>query len=67
MDEESRNERADSELVDALLDFIIAAANLAKKIVQRTRDKEEGGKINVKEERTFRNGIRATENSEDIF
>ena len=57
MDGESRNVSADTELVDILLDFIIVAANLAKKIIQCTRDKAEGGKDDVKNERACRNCI----------
>lgn len=44
----------EEELVDILLDFIIAAANLAKKINQSMKQRQikEGGTINGQNQRT---------------
>ena len=63
---ELTKENADKELVDVLLDFIIVAANLAKKVIQCSRDrKAEGGKADVKDERTCTNHIGTEGNVED--
>ena len=46
--------KPEEELVDVLLDFIIVAATLAKKVTQAVREKQikEGACGNVKNERT---------------
>lgn len=56
MEKEIQEKRmnAEEELVDLLLDFIIVAAKLTKKVAHSMRDKKlkEGGNLNGQNERT---------------
>ena len=66
MGNELTKENADKELIDVLLDVIIVAANLAKKVIQCSRDgKAEGGKADVKNEGTCTNRIGTEGSVED--